>query len=199
MQASTSKKRFRPGELAPITGIYMVTHGARHRERHEVVVIRGEQLPTCRTCKLNLSYQIVRPISHITHDWDFSGPHNLVISPRHDDFRDFRMFRRVSMQLPITLELPSTSSPVMIHGYSSDLSAGGMGTVIRNRLPSRYKTDPVKIHVEPDGKALTLEAHFCYQTGVRYGFEFNSIGVGEREAIRRLIDTEKKRASNVAG
>src|SRR5215831_15923859 len=85
VQASTSKKKFRPGELAPITGIYLVIHGTRHRERHEVVIIRGEQLPTCRTCKLNLTFEIVRPISHITHDWDFSGPHNLTVRPRQDD------------------------------------------------------------------------------------------------------------------
>ena len=198
MHGSASKKKFRPGELAPITGIYLVNHGTRHRERHEVVIIRGEQLPTCRTCKLNLSFEIIRPISHITHDWDFSGPNNLVVRPRREDFRDFRMFRRVNLQLPIQLEVTSSSSPVVIHGYSSDLSAGGMGAIIRNRLPSRYKTGPVSIHVEPGEETLTLAAQFRYQTGVRYGFEFTNMGTKEREAIRHLIETEKQRAADMA-
>ena len=81
MQVITARKKFRPGGLAPITGVYAVTHGVRHRDRHEVVIIRGEQLPACRTCKLNVTYEIVRPISHVTHDWDFSGPPNLAVKP----------------------------------------------------------------------------------------------------------------------
>jgi len=198
VQASTSKKKFRPGELAPITGIYLVSHGTRHRERHEVVIIRGEQLPTCRTCKLNLSYEIVRPISHITHDWDFSGPHTLTVRPRQEDFRDFRMFRRVNLQLPITVELSPATSPVMVHGYTSDLSAGGLGAVIRSRLPARYKTGTVRVRVERGDGILSLRANFRYQTGSRYGFEFMNVGTAEREAIRHLIETEKQRAADFA-
>jgi len=198
VQASTPKKKFRPGELAPITGIYVVTHGSRHRGRHEVVIIRGEQLPTCRTCKLNLTFEIVRPISHITHDWDFSGPHNLTVRPRQDDFRDFRVFHRVHVQLPITVELSPATSPVVVHGYSSDLSAGGLGAVIRSRLPARYKTGPVRVRIERGEEILSLHASFRYQTGSRYGFEFMNVGAAEREAIRHLIETQKQRAADFA-
>src|SRR5215469_18321091 len=121
--------------MAPITGVYVVNHGTRHRERHEVVIIRGEQLPVCGACKLNVTYEIVRPISHITHDWDFSGPHNLIIRPKHEDFRDTRMFRRVNVQWPVTLELSNASGPVTVYGHSIDMSAGGIGTIVRHKLP----------------------------------------------------------------
>jgi len=198
VQASSPKKKFRPGELAPITGIYAVSHGLRHRERHEVVIIRGEQLPGCRTCKFNLTFEIIRPISHITHDWDFSGPNNLTVRPRQDDFRDFRMFHRVHVQLPITVELSPATSPVVVHGHSSDLSAGGLGAVIRSRLPARYKTGPVRVRIERGDEILSLRANFRYQTGSRYGFEFINIDAAEREAIRHLIETQKQRAADFA-
>lgn len=123
--------KFRPGELAPITGVYLVHHGLRHREPHEVVIIRGESLPACRTCKLNTQFEIVKVISHVTHDWDFSGPNNLAVQPHHEPFADFRIFRRINVRLPVTFQLPSDSSPVQVHGYSSDLSAGGLGAIIR--------------------------------------------------------------------
>lgn len=190
MQASASKKKFRPGELAPITGVYLVNHGMRHREQHEVVIIRGEQLPVCRVCKLNVTFEIVRPISHITHDWDFSGPHNLIIRPHHEDFRDTRMFRRVNVQWPVTLELSDTSSATTFHGHSVDVSAGGIGTILRHNLPSRYKAALLKILIDTGEKSLGLQAHLRYHTGLRYGFEFANVTQVEQEAIRRLLETQ---------
>ena len=189
MRASAPKKKFRPGDLAPITGVYLVSHGLRHRDRHEVVVIRGEQLPTCRTCKLNISYEIVRPISHITHDWDFSGPNNLVVRPKQEDFQDFRMYRRAHVQLPIKLQFASSSNGV-IQGQSSDLSAGGLGAVIRSGLPARYKTETIKISIERGRESLSVLARLRYQSGMRHGFEFLNVGEADREAIRKFISRE---------
>ena len=197
LQASTQKKRFRPGDLAPITGIYVVIHDLRHREPHEVVIIRGEQLPPCRTCKAEMCYEIVRAVSHVTHDWDFSGPNNLVIRPQHEAFHDFRMFRRVHLQLPITVECPGW--PVTIPGHSSDLSAGGIGTIIRNKLPSRIKSAVVRINSQSGQKELSFRAQLRYQSGLRYGFEFTNVKATDRESIRRLIENRKRRAADVAG
>ncbi|HEY6350264.1 MAG TPA: PilZ domain-containing protein [Candidatus Angelobacter sp.] len=194
MQASTSKKkRFRPGELAPITGVYIVNHGMRHRESHEVVIIRGEQLPVCRACKLNVSYEILRPISHITHDWDFSGPHNLIVRPKQQDFRDTRMFRRVNVQWPLTLELSSGSDAGVIQGHSTDLSAGGIGAIIRTKLSPQYQTVLVNICINMGAESLAFSGYLRYQAGQRYGFEFTNVGTGERAAIRRLMETQLHR------
>jgi hypothetical protein len=195
VQASAPKKKFRPGDLAPITGIYLVTHGSRHRDRHEVVIIRGEHLPTCRSCKLDVWYEIVRPISHITHDWDFSGPYNLAVRPKPGDFQDFRMFRRAHLQLPIKLRLGAASNGGIIHGQSSDLSAGGVGAVIRSSLPARYKTETVKISIERGQDSLQVFARLRYQNGFRHGFEFMNVGETEREAIRRFIGKRRTRAA----
>ena len=184
--------------MAPITGVYLVTHSVRHRESHEVVIIRGEPLPACRACKLNVAYEIVRPISHITHDWDFSGPHNLTVRPTQDDFKDTRMFRRVNVQWPVTVELTSPSNDLgVVQGQSIDLSAGGMGAVIRGKLPSRYKTGLVKILVDTGEESLTFSAHFRYQAGLRYGFEFASVGFGEKEVLRRLMESQFQKVPDI--
>jgi len=196
VHATTQKRKFRPGELAPITGIYLVVHGSRHRTPHEVVIIRGEHLPACRTCKVDTFFEIVRPISHITHDWDFSGPNNLVVRPKHEEFHDFRMFRRVHIELPVTVQFPGSSE--LIYGHSSDLSAGGMGAIIRGQLPSRTRGGTVKISPPAGRKQLSFDAQLRYQSGVRCGFEFTTISVAGREAIRRLIETQKHRAAQVA-
>ena len=197
MRADAPKK-FRPGDLAPITGIYLVSHGSHHRERHEVVIIRGEALPACRTCKLNVSYQVIRPISHITHDWDFSGPTNLVVRPMHGEFQDFRVFGRAQVQLPIKLQLGLGSGAALIPGQSSDLSLGGVGALIRSGIPPRYKTEMLKIIIERGREALSLFARLRYQSGLRYGFEFVNVGATQREAIRRLI-SKRKQAAAVTG
>jgi hypothetical protein len=175
-----------------------VSHGSRHRERHEVVVIRGEQLPPCRTCKLNVFYEIVRPISHITHDWDFSGPYNLVVRPKQDEFQDFRMFRRAHVQLSMKVELDVASNGGIIQGHTSDLSAGGLGAVIRSILPLRYKTEMVKITIERGRDSLSVFARLRYQNGLRHGFEFVNMDTTGREAVRRFISRRAKPAVAVS-
>jgi PilZ domain len=190
-----SQKKFRPGELAPITGVYLVNHALRHREPHEVVIIRGENLPACRTCKLNTEFEIVKPTSHVTHDWDFSGPNNLSIQPRHEQFADFRIFRRIHVRLPVTFQLSSDSSPVQIHGYSSDLSAGGLGAIIRDKLPPAYKNAMIKIDVGAGAMPLSLHGRFRHQSGVRYGFEFAKVAGAQTEAIRRMMQKHMQTAA----
>ncbi len=69
-------RKYKPGHLAPVSGIYKVVHDS-HRAAHEVLVLRGEEFPTCRICKLLVRFEVVHPVSHLTHDWDFAG---LVLS-----------------------------------------------------------------------------------------------------------------------
>jgi hypothetical protein len=71
-----------PEELVPITGIYRVTHRPELHDRppHDAVLIRGEEFPKCRTCHEKVKYEIKVQCSHITHDFDFSGPGRLTLS-----------------------------------------------------------------------------------------------------------------------
>ncbi len=56
-----------------MSGIYRLIHKL-HRAPHEVLVLRGEQLPTCRSCKTEVTFTLVETIDHITHDMDLAGP-----------------------------------------------------------------------------------------------------------------------------
>ena len=72
--ASQNLRPFRPGRMAPISGIYRVVHKIPHRSAHEVMAIRGEHFPTCRVCQGRVEFRVIRAVSHMVHDWDFAGP-----------------------------------------------------------------------------------------------------------------------------
>jgi len=72
----TASRQYKPGEIAPTSGIYAVIHEG-HRPPHELLVIRGEEFPPCRTCKLGVVFEPVQAVEHLTHDLDFAG---LVLS-----------------------------------------------------------------------------------------------------------------------
>ena len=63
----------RAGQRAHKSGIYNAVH-FDHRHDHEVIVLRGEEFPDCRTCGRNVRFYQVRAVRHVTHDFDFSGP-----------------------------------------------------------------------------------------------------------------------------
>lgn len=64
-----------------MSGIYTAVHEL-HRQPHEVVAIRGEEFPPCRVCKDQVRFYIARPIPHMTHDFDLTGPTGRVINNR---------------------------------------------------------------------------------------------------------------------
>ncbi len=62
----------KPADSAPVSGIYRVVHNL-HRAPHEIVVLCGEELPTCRSCKFDVTFTLVEAVEHVTHDMDFAG------------------------------------------------------------------------------------------------------------------------------
>ena len=75
MKTSPRGKRqaFRPGQLTPISGVYTAVH-AFHRAAHEILAIRGEEFPSCRTCLDKVRFYVVQVAPHMTHDLDLAGP-----------------------------------------------------------------------------------------------------------------------------
>ena len=64
---------YKPGDNAPVSGIYTAVHEV-HRTQHEILAIRGEQFPSCRGCKDQVRFYLTAPVTHMTHDFDLTGP-----------------------------------------------------------------------------------------------------------------------------
>jgi hypothetical protein len=66
------RNAYRPGQKVPISGVYTVVHVA-HRSDHQVIAIRGEELPFCRACGANVSFYPAQPVTYMTQDFDLAG------------------------------------------------------------------------------------------------------------------------------
>jgi hypothetical protein len=177
-----------PGELAPVSGVYLVKHMNDHRASHEAIVIRGESFPACRTCKSAVRFRLLREVDHINHDWDLAGPDDTPQKKRPTEFDTIRAFPRVEINLPIVLiEMRQSRNPVMLHGHTTTLSEGGLGAVVENRISHTKKS--LTIRLPARGKDITVNARLRYRNGMRHGFEFLRVGAGERQAIRELCQS----------
>lgn len=59
------KKKYRPGEIVPESGVYRVTHDS-HRLMHEATLLEGEKFPICRKCKLDVRFDLRRSVKDPT-------------------------------------------------------------------------------------------------------------------------------------
>ena len=65
-------RTLKPGDNVLTSGVFRVIH-RQHREPHDVIAIRGEELPPCRSCAGNVRYELIQTLSHVTEDWDLAG------------------------------------------------------------------------------------------------------------------------------
>ncbi len=66
---ATKKKRYKPGEQVPKSGIYEVTHDSEHTdESHQVTCVKGHPFPPCNHCGDHPRFVLVVKARHIdTH------------------------------------------------------------------------------------------------------------------------------------
>jgi hypothetical protein len=57
MDTGSARKRYTPGEKAPISGIYQVLHHL-HRKPHEVTLRAGETFPVCKSCANEVRFEL---------------------------------------------------------------------------------------------------------------------------------------------
>ena len=186
---SETPRKFRPGDLAPVTGIYLVRHNPQHRPSHEAVIVRGETLPACRTCKLHITYEVLRTASHITHDWDFSGP---SISVPQQDFANVRRLPRFNLRLPVVVQLARGPAMNFIHGVTETLGEGGMSAVLEGKLGEAQKDVSITLQAGTNGDPCVLQAHLRYRNGLHHGFEFIGVSSGQKKELRSLLQAGVK-------
>ena len=174
-----------PGQLAPASGVYLVKHLNQHRAVHEVLVIRGEEFPLCRTCRGSVRFRLEREVDHVHHDWDLAGPMESSLAEQLPDFDSVRAFRRVEVDLPITLESRHKQGTI-VQGHTTNLSEGGLGAVISERFADEKRNLTIRLPGLHSRKDIQVSARLRYRKGMRHGFEFMRVSAADREAIREL-------------
>src|SRR5262249_47903914 len=182
-----TKKISSPGDLAPASGVYLVTHLTPHREPHEAMIIRGELLAPCRICRSAVTFEVVRTTSHINHDWDFAAPKGLVVKTSASDFSNLRAFPRSQIEFPIVVEYQIKTGPVLLHGHARDLSEGGIGAIVEGEVTAPRAAVALRIPMREPVREVRVKAQLRYRNGMRHGFKFARLDSAQREGIRRLL------------
>jgi hypothetical protein len=76
-QMDSEHRAYKPGQMVPISGVYIVVHEL-HRAQHEVLAIRGEEFPHCRVCRDGVRFLPTKVTTYVNHDFDLAGPEFVV-------------------------------------------------------------------------------------------------------------------------
>jgi hypothetical protein len=80
--ARQSRQQYTPGQYAPVNGVYCVHHGANHRQDHDVVILRDEEFPACRSCRGDVRYTLTKEARYVTDDFDLAAPTGFILMPK---------------------------------------------------------------------------------------------------------------------
>lgn len=185
MAKDTEGTIYRAGELAPVSGIYRVTHLSGHRKPHLAVIIRAEELPVCRTCKGNVRFEIVQMASHVTHDWDFTAPSGLSVRYAPAEYANVREFPRHTIALAIEVERPG--KPVMLRGQTADVSESGLCALLDEKLDTKDGLVSIRIATRASDPPISTAALMRYRAGKRHGFLFIDMDANAREMVRSML------------
>lgn len=174
-----------PGVLAQVSGIYQVTHLTGHRKPHLAVIIRGEELPNCRTCFGNVRFELVQQASHVTHDWDFAAPAGLSVRYGPSEYANVREFPRHKISLPIEVERPGMS--LMLRGETADVSESGLCALLGDKLDVKDALVCIRIATRDNDPPVQTAALMRYRAGQRHGFLFVDMDANAREMVRSML------------
>jgi hypothetical protein len=83
-QGPIVRRKYRPGDVVPESGIYRVMHDA-HRLMHEATLLDGQKFPICRRCKHDVRFELRRAVKNPTQIT--SGYHAIL-----EDYPDVEPF-----------------------------------------------------------------------------------------------------------
>ena len=185
MPRRPQRESHQPGVLAQVSGVYRVTHLTGHRGPHLAMIIRGEELPSCRTCKGNVRFELVQQASHVTHDWDFAAPSGLSVRYGPAEYANVREFPRHKISLPIEVERPGKST--MLHGETSDVSESGLCALLDDKLDVKDGLVCIRIGTRDHKPPVQTAALMRYRAGQRHGFLFVDMDTSAREMVRSML------------
>lgn len=177
------------GETAPATGLYQVVHDSilppnqRHRPAHLVIVVEGEPFRPCNRCGQAVQYRLVAEGIHLLHDWDFTGPPELLVAkPRH---HKRRAFARCRLEIPVSVK--TGNSPALLSARLHDLSEAGLGATLQGDL---QLDDLVSFEFKlPGDSSLSRPSgRLRYRRGRRYGLQFVRQTPAQRAKIRSFCE-----------
>ena len=102
------------------------------------------------------------------------------------EFDSVRTFRRVELDLPITVEARHLKKPLILQGHTTNLSEGGMGAVISERFADEKRNLTIRLPGLHSRKDIQVSARLRYRKGLRHGFEFTRVSPADRDALRQL-------------
>lgn len=181
---------YAPGDLAPVSGLYRVEHLTGHREPHTAVIIRGEELPMCRTCKTEVRFLVMHSASHVTHDWDFAAPTGLVVRQNTTEHADLRAFPRQAVELQVEVEAEKGGS---LRGQTANVSEGGICALLDQKLGAENALVSVRIDVPGVAGPATIGALLRYRAGHRHGFFFTDGDGNAREIVREIMSSVRRK------
>jgi hypothetical protein len=63
IQGPIVRKKYRPGDVVPESGIYRVNHDS-HRLMHEATLLQDQRFPICRKCKHDVRFELRRAVKN---------------------------------------------------------------------------------------------------------------------------------------
>lgn len=182
MVEGPAQRNYHPGELAPTSGIYRVIHADAHREPHNALIIKGEDLPPCRSCGSEVVFQVVQALSHVTHEWDFAGPQALAAA-QIKGTPELRQTPRYEIELPMEIRSSQAAETERrTNAVTCNISQGGVNATFDGRIRAGEPVE-LAIYFPRSARPFRALARVRHVKGRRHGFEFLRLTSRRREKL----------------